>query len=250
MLDQKLIQTLLKGALLNFKGTLLEAMLHSAGHLVDRADEAMEYVLMVVFDKAGANVVGLLKMKGPAKLLGKVTFPGGRLEEGETLEAACSREMLEESAVTVPVEAWKFVCRNQNMAVFTAVLDSVSDARTVEMEPVFTLKVKAHLDGASFRNELYADDFPAVLQMAMLVAGLEVDVRLLRLSVLFKTDFTHHGTPIAETAVEAGARYAREKLASTDNRDAVIDFLLAQTSQDADFDLFEYGIRNGIAELT
>lgn len=50
----------------------------------------------VVFDKAGAV---LLIRRGKPPFLGRYALPGGFVDIGETIEAACRRELIEETGV-------------------------------------------------------------------------------------------------------------------------------------------------------
>jgi len=64
------------------------------------------YVLMLVIDPTTRHAVGLIKRRGPAFLHGKISFPGGKLEPGETPEAAASREMREETGLRIDETGW------------------------------------------------------------------------------------------------------------------------------------------------
>lgn len=223
------------------RGTNLEELLLSVGHFLTRDDAAMKYVLMVVFDDAGKNVVGLLKQKGPARFIGKVTFPGGQVED-ELLEEAASREMLEETNLAVSRSAWRFVCRNALMAVFTASLPSLAEARTMEAEPVFTMDVDAQLSAAKGHPEMFADDFSPVLQAARAIAGFKVDSGLTRLARLFKDSFCRPKATAKEDRTAAGRRYVRESLAASTDKAATIELLEVQASNPFDPDDFDYGM--------
>lgn len=139
--------------------------LQAAGYVFDRADgDAVAYVLMVVVDPQRKKAIGLLKQKGPSFLFGRVTFPGGQVEAGETLEAAASREMLEETGVIVAQEDWRFLARTADMAVFFTECDRLDNARTMETEPVFILDIESQVALAATSPQIFAPDFLAVMQ--------------------------------------------------------------------------------------
>jgi 8-oxo-dGTP pyrophosphatase MutT (NUDIX family) len=146
--------------------------LEDTGYSLNRdGDMGLQYVLMIIHDPIRDLVVGLSKRRGPKFLLGKLTFPGGRIEQGERIEETASREALEETGVQVPVEAWKFVCRHATMAVLTATSDVVLRARQCEDEPVFIMNVERQLQYARQNPELYAPDFLVTLEAAMATLG-------------------------------------------------------------------------------
>lgn len=55
----------------------------------------MNYINCIVMDESRAHILLLIKQKGPAFLLGKDNFPGGKLEEGEIPSSAAIREVLD-----------------------------------------------------------------------------------------------------------------------------------------------------------
>jgi 8-oxo-dGTP pyrophosphatase MutT (NUDIX family) len=146
--------------------------LAAAGYSLDRDDDrGIKYVLMIVYDPTRDLVVGLLKLRGPEFLIGKLTFPGGRTEEGETIEEAASREGSEEAGLRVPVDAWKFVCRHATMAVLAATTDETLRARQCEDEPVFIMNVTRQLEYAAQKPELYSPDFIVTLEASLATLG-------------------------------------------------------------------------------
>jgi 8-oxo-dGTP pyrophosphatase MutT (NUDIX family) len=146
----------------------LVARLASAGYSLDRdEDKGIKYVLMIVHDPVRDLVVCLLKLRGPAFLIGKVTFPGGQVEQGETIEEAASREGLEEAGVRVPEDAWTFVCRHATMAVLAATADDVSSAHQCDDEPIFVLNATQQLEYASQKPHLYSPDFIVTLEASL-----------------------------------------------------------------------------------
>jgi 8-oxo-dGTP pyrophosphatase MutT (NUDIX family) len=146
--------------------------LEQAGYSLDRdGDRGIQYVLMIIHDPIRDLVVGLLKLRGPEFLIGKLTFPGGRKEEGERIEETASRETLEEAGVRVPVDAWKFVCRHETMAVLAVTFDDVLRARQCEDEPVFVMNVERQLEYAAHNPEAYSPDFIVTLEAALATLG-------------------------------------------------------------------------------
>jgi 8-oxo-dGTP diphosphatase len=73
--------------------------------------EKKHYVVGLVFDTAGANVLLMRKQK-PAWQVNKLNGPGGKIEAGETALAAIIREFKEEVFVNqeAPIKNWQLVC--------------------------------------------------------------------------------------------------------------------------------------------
>jgi 8-oxo-dGTP pyrophosphatase MutT (NUDIX family) len=98
------------------------------------------YVLMAVFDPTLHHMVCITKLKGPSFLLNKVTFPGGRIELGEDVNEAASRELFEEVGLTVAPDQWvtvDFLTRaDAEMTTLAAVVPNLFSARQCEEEPV------------------------------------------------------------------------------------------------------------------
>ena len=130
------------------------------------------YVLMVVIDPATRSAVGLIKKKGPAFLLDKLNFPGGKIEPGETPEAAASRELREEAGVHVDDYEWTRALYWGDAAyelhVMAATSVHVHSARQCEDEPVQVLDLDEHARQATERPDLYPPDFLQVLNAAKL----------------------------------------------------------------------------------
>lgn len=135
------------------------------------ADARICYVLLVVIDPETGHVVGLRKRRGPEFLRGKLTFPGGKVDEGESIRQAASREMLEETGIAVRPDAWTVVNlvdeERYRLITLAATSDQVLDARQCEEEPVMPLNVNEHLDRASGQPEDYVPDFRPVLYYAL-----------------------------------------------------------------------------------
>lgn len=130
----------------------------------------IRYVLMVVADQQAGFVVGMTKQKGPSHLIGKLTFPGGKMEEGETAEQAGSREMLEETGIEVSPADW--VCfdvqryEHYELHCLAANSDQVLRAHQCEQEPVWHLAIKRHQVYAQEQPQAYVDDFLPLLNQA------------------------------------------------------------------------------------
>lgn len=128
------------------------------------------YVLMIVVDPATRSAVGLTKKKGPAFLIDKLNFPGGKLEAGETPEVAASRELREETGVHVDEAAWiqALYCGDDTyeLHVLAACSADVHSARTLEEEPVEVLDLDLHTRRAAEQPDQYPPDFLQVLNAA------------------------------------------------------------------------------------
>lgn len=146
--------------------------LAEAGYGIDRLNDAgLKYVLMLVHDPVRDLVIGLLKKRGPAFLVDKLTFPGGKTEEGETPEQACSRETMEEAGISVPRDAWKFVCRSGVVMVMAAVSDQVLNATQCDDEPIFVMSVPRQLEYAALSPDAYVPDFIVLLEAGLATLG-------------------------------------------------------------------------------
>jgi 8-oxo-dGTP pyrophosphatase MutT (NUDIX family) len=129
------------------------------------------YVLMVVIDPETRTVVGLIKKKGPSFLIDKVTFPGGKIEQGEHPGAAAGREMFEETGVEIPALAWRVVeirkTDEMELTVLAAQSSDVDQAFSKEEEPVMTLQIEEHRALARANPQRYSPDFLTVLEGAL-----------------------------------------------------------------------------------
>lgn len=127
-----------------------------------------KYVLMVVMNPALTQVVGLTKLKGPAFLIGKTCFPGGKVDPGETELETAVREMKEETSLDIPAERWTkaayLMREDAEMTTFVAVSDQLAEARQCEEEPVFVMD--ASLEAIEANPDGYAPDFADTLVLA------------------------------------------------------------------------------------
>jgi 8-oxo-dGTP pyrophosphatase MutT (NUDIX family) len=143
--------------------------------LKEPAMSFLRYVLMVAVDVPSGFTVGITKKKGPSFLLNRITFPGGKLEEGETPAVAASREMREETGLTIAEGAWiplKVVRgKDYELTVLVAHCSTVFHARQWEEEPVWHLHCPSHLSYARQQPDQYAPDFIEVLTGALELLG-------------------------------------------------------------------------------
>lgn len=137
----------------------------------------IHYVLLLALDSASKQVVGLTKLKGPSFLINKISFPGGKVDDGETSRVAASREMFEETGVQIDQANWTFLhsehAEDYHLDVFMVDDSRVLGARTQEQEPIHILDIDFHLKNRQRQPGIYAPDFALHLSRAMRVIGLE-----------------------------------------------------------------------------
>ena len=131
------------------------------------------YVLGFLFDRELQNVVLIEKQK-PDWQKGRYNGVGGKLEDGETLNAAMSREFHEEAGVLVAPEAWTQYAtitgadgRHFAVHVFYAQDAQLWMSRTMEEERVIVTDVKAVLQ-SEFKT---LGNVPWLVAMACAVAA-------------------------------------------------------------------------------
>jgi 8-oxo-dGTP pyrophosphatase MutT (NUDIX family) len=131
----------------------------------------LDYVLLLVFDTKLEKVIGLTKLRGPSFLIGKLTFPGGKVEVGEDFKVAASREMLEETGLVVPLSSWHSVTVKEfegySVTVFATTSTSFLEAKTCEDEVVEHFCIKKHLTDAVKQPSRYAPDFLTILELSL-----------------------------------------------------------------------------------
>ena len=133
----------------------------------------MDYINCIVMDESRAHILLLIKQKGPAFLMGKDNFPGGKLEDGETPAYAAIREVLEETNVRITPDAialLKSKAENGNTLhtfVATVPFDELKRAQTMETEPVRISTVKNALAHWALHPDSAAPDVPVLVQYAL-----------------------------------------------------------------------------------
>ena len=131
----------------------------------------IDYVLVLILDPASGHVVGLTKKKGPAFLLNKLTFPGGKIEPGESALLAAQRETLEETGLNLPLSDFSVfeVVQDPSYTLTKVVVctDKVLYARAMEEEPVWHLAYARHLQYCLRQPDQYAPDFYTTLTAAL-----------------------------------------------------------------------------------
>ncbi len=131
----------------------------------------IRYVLMVVIDPKGEDAIGLLKTKGPEFLIGKLTFPGGKIEPEESVFTAASRELREETGVRLPAKQWHFAGYKSTdefeLHIVAARSKYVHEAKQMEAEPVLILPLAQHCRKAKESPSEYTPDFLQVVAKSL-----------------------------------------------------------------------------------
>lgn len=125
-----------------------------------------KYVMTVVLTEDGQHAIGLIKRKGPEKLIGKITFPGGRRDPGEDPRTAAARELEEETGVRIPADRMVNIANSEQMAVYAARSNDVFKAFTREEEEVLILAVPRHLEYRRQLPDAYVPEFEVFLKAA------------------------------------------------------------------------------------
>lgn len=130
------------------------------------------YAHAIVFSPDFSHVMVLTKRHGPAFLLGKLNFPGGHIEEGETPEEAASRECLEEADIVIPTDAWvlarhRVFGEQAELYSFCAVSADIFTAKSMTDELIeVRLTLPTIIDAWQF-SELYCPDFLSLLSSSV-----------------------------------------------------------------------------------
>lgn len=134
------------------------------------------YVNGVLLSDDAKHIVFLKKMSGPAFLIGKYNFLGGKQEPGETHLEAIVREVKEEGGIDVGGECFytidyrefekdgKFYKLENFAAIVPAAI--LKEARTVEKEPVFYMEIKDVIALIKEDEAKFNYDFKVLLNLA------------------------------------------------------------------------------------
>lgn len=98
-----------------------------------------KYTIGILFTPDFQNVL-LIQKNRPDWQKGRLNFPGGHIEEGETPRACIVREIKEETDLYIPADGWKYIGRIQSetylVEVFTGVCDNMTLVQTMTDEIV------------------------------------------------------------------------------------------------------------------
>ena len=142
---------------------------------------SQNYVIGVVLDASLSRAICLRKQKGPPALIGKWSFPGGKVDpheeptqhspgEGTPFEyhQAMSRELKEETGVAIPPADWisfgrKSFDNGDTLHLFAVIgtEEDFANARTLETEEVKVLDVGEGKD----LSLAYAPDFDYLIRI-------------------------------------------------------------------------------------
>jgi 8-oxo-dGTP pyrophosphatase MutT (NUDIX family) len=131
----------------------------------------INYVIVVALSIDGQKVILLTKDKGPAQLIGKITFPGGKIDpEDFHGSIAAARELNEETGINVTGDDMIFIKRREgewgSIESYLVVCD-ISNAKTMETEVVSIADVVDTLVRAKETPDLYAPDFMELFTQAL-----------------------------------------------------------------------------------
>lgn len=132
----------------------------------------IRFVLSIAVSEDATKVVLLTKNRGPAHVIGKTTFPGGRMEQDDPSEVhAARRELAEETGIDVPLARFELLRNSEAPAGRLAICFCVADisaARTMEDEVVRVSDIDATLALAKGQDSSsYTSDFVGMLELAL-----------------------------------------------------------------------------------
>ena len=129
----------------------------------------IEFVSVICLDTVTEDVVVMKKLTGPSSVVGRIVFPGGKLERGETAVDAAVRELREEAGVDVQVTDMRFVATmlvadDACLHVFyTAKGCSTAAPQPEEAEKVYHMKVREYMNLPEYESKF---DLKACLEAA------------------------------------------------------------------------------------
>lgn len=133
-----------------------------------------QYVLVLPFSRDCLRLVTLLKNRGPRGVAGRWNFPGGKIERGESPRLAATRELYEETGLTIAPSRWVPVdtvrASTGPIHVFTARGD-IDKARSVESERVAVRDIAWLAIDVEARREAYVSHFERLFQHACMLHG-------------------------------------------------------------------------------
>jgi 8-oxo-dGTP pyrophosphatase MutT (NUDIX family) len=129
------------------------------------------YANAIIFSPDLMHAVVLTKLHGPAFLLGRINFPGGHIEEGETPAQAASRECKEEADLTIPVQDWSLVrhvvFKDAELFTYCAICADIFSAKSMTDEVIEVRMLPAALAEALQFPERYCPDFLSLVAGAV-----------------------------------------------------------------------------------
>lgn len=125
--------------------------------------QKIHYILTHIINPEYNKMVGLIKAKGPKFLIGKITVPGGKIEENEDIYTSASRETFEETGLVIEPTSWylfnKFETQEYVLNKVFAVTSDIEKAYTKEEEQVIILDLPKSIEDAVINPDKYTPDF-------------------------------------------------------------------------------------------
>ena len=130
------------------------------------------YVGVLCFSPDFKRLVVLKKQHGPQLLIGKLNFPGGNVEPGESEVAAASREAREETGLALPEDSLIGLGTvgmpdEYRLTVFYTTSADVDQARTLTDEEVSVVTLDELFLTAHSAPEKLSPDLPAWVSYAL-----------------------------------------------------------------------------------